>query len=157
MRKCIVILLSVMLLIGCDETRLYEQNADFEDRYWNAEEKPSFEFTVDDTANSYNVLCNVRHAVSYPYSRLFLKYTLLDSAKAVVKQDMASAYLFDKSTGAPQGNSGLGDIYDLRVPLLTNFKFKQKGKYSVTFEQFMRTDSLQGVLAVGVRIERGQQ
>lgn len=155
MRTSIGIIMSLILLMGCDDSRVFEENVDFEQRIWIVNQKPSFEFTVEDTTRSYNVLFNVRHAVSYPFSRLFFKYALKDSS-TVIKNEMTSAFLFDKNNGAPQGNSGLGDIYDLRVPLLTDFKFPKKGKYSVTLEQFMRTDSLPGVLAVGVRVERGR-
>jgi gliding motility-associated lipoprotein GldH len=66
-------------------------------------------------------------------------------------------FLFDASSGEPFGNSGLGDIYDHQFLLLKDYQFKKPGKYVMTFEQLMRTDTLQGVLAVGLRIERSPE
>jgi hypothetical protein len=36
---------------------------------------------------------------------------------------------------------------------MTNYHFDKPGVYSLTLEQFNRKDTLQGVLAVGVRVE----
>jgi gliding motility-associated lipoprotein GldH len=67
---------------------------------------------------------------------------------------MINSFLFDEKTGKPNGNSGLGDIYDQQFLLLKDYAFTQPGDYTIQFEQFMRTDSLQGVLAIGVRVEK---
>lgn len=144
----------MLVLCGCDETRVYEANQDFDEQYWLAQEQPVFEFTIENEKEPYNVYCNLRNSVSYPYSRIFLNYTLKDSTGAVLKKELVNSFLFDKKTGQPQGVSGLGDIYDHRLELLKNFSFEKTGKYSIQFEQFMRTDTLQGVLAVGLRVER---
>lgn len=151
----VVVLLLVVFLTGCgDDTRVFEKNHDFENRYWPIADKPSFDFTVQDTTLPYTAYCNIRNSVSYPYSRIFVTYTLKDSTGVELKKEMVSDFLFDKKTGVPLGVSGLGDIYDQKLSILKNFKFPYSGKYSVQFEQFMRTDSLQGILAVGLRVER---
>ena len=62
--------------------------------------------------------------------------------------------LFDDKTGEPLGESGLGDIYQHRIPVKMNHRFDYAGKYKVSFEQFMRTDTLSGILGVGLRVER---
>jgi gliding motility-associated lipoprotein GldH len=61
--------------------------------------------------------------------------------------------LFDQKTGRPNGSSGLGDLFDHRISLLSNYHFERPGAYTVSLEQFNRRDTLQGVLAVGVRVE----
>ncbi|HWA35726.1 MAG TPA: hypothetical protein VG737_16400, partial [Cyclobacteriaceae bacterium] len=62
--------------------------------------------------------------------------------------------LFDEKTGRPLGDSGLGDLYDHRFPILQDYSFSNPGKYSLKLDQFNRQDTLQGVIAVGVRVER---
>jgi len=152
----VVVLLLVVLLTGCgDNTRMYEKNHDFADRFWLVNEKPSFDFSIEDTTQPYAVYCNIRNSVSYPYSRIFVSYSLKDSTGAELRKEMVSDFLFNQKTGEPLGVSGLGDIYDHRLPLLKGYTFPHPGKYSIQFEQFMRTDSLQGVLAVGLRVEKG--
>ncbi len=152
----VVVLLLIVLLAGCgDDTRVYEKNYDFADRFWLVKEKPSFDFSIEDTTQPYSVYCNIRNSVSYPYSRIFVSYSLKDSTGAELQKEMVSDFLFNQKTGEPLGVSGLGDIYDHRLTLLNKFTFPYAGKYTVQFEQFMRTDSLQGVLAIGLRVDKG--
>ena len=150
--RIIVLLTILALLNSCDDSRVFEKNHDFAERQWLVKDKPSFEFTVADN-QPYNLYCNLRSSVSYPYSRIFLNYTLKDAKGAELEKKLVYTFLFDEKTGEPLGSSGLGDIYDRQLLLLKDYSFKQAGTYSIQFEQFMRTDSLQGVLAVGLRVE----
>jgi len=149
----LVLAVSTVLFSGCDNNRVYEVNHDFEQRYWQVKDQPEFEFSVSDTAIRYNLYFNIRNEVSYPKANIYFTYYLQDSSRLLQKKLM-SDLLFDEKTGAPFGTSALGDIYDHRVPMLTNYKFTHPGKYKIRLEQFMRMDTLMGVLAVGVRVEK---
>jgi gliding motility-associated lipoprotein GldH len=154
MRLIFFVVIAVVFLSACDDARVYETNYDFDNRYWVITDKPAFEFVVNDTTQAYNLYCNLRNSVSYPYTRIFVSYILRDSLGAELKKELIHQNLFDQKTGEPLGASGLGDIYDQRILLIKNYTFKNTGKYSVQFEQFMRTDTLSGVLAVGLRVEK---
>ena len=142
-----------ILFSACDESRVYEQNVDFNERYWMVSEKPEFEFTIDKPADRYTLYGNIRNSVSYPYARIFFNYYLQDSTGAEIQKQLVTQYLFDAKSGEPFGNSGLGDIYDHRFELLKNYQFKHRGRYKIKFEQQMRVDTLQGILAVGLRVD----
>ena len=152
MRFFIVIVFAIALT-GCDQSRLYEDNSDFKDRTWKLSEAPEFEFTIKDLGKRYNLYYNIRNSLDYPYARLFVQYTLQDSTGRELSKKMISEFLFDQKTGQPLGSSGLGDVYDHRFPLLKEFEFKYQGKYKLKLEQFMRADTLIGILAVGARVE----
>jgi gliding motility-associated lipoprotein GldH len=154
MRTVVFVLLVTMLFSACDEGRVYEKNFDFKDRFWPVSQKPEFEFEITDNQANYNLYCNIRNSVSFPYSRLFINYSLEDSAGTPLQKQLKPAFLFDQQSGKPEGVSGLGDIYDQRIPLLSNYHFSSPGRYKIRFEQYMRTDSLQGILAVGLRVEK---
>lgn len=153
MRILLLTWLICVLAFGCDQSRVYEQNADFTSRYWLIDEKPEFEFTIDKPADKYMLYGNIRNSVSYPYARIFFTYYLQDSTGAEIEKKLVTQYLFDAKTGKPFGDSGLGDIYDHRIELLKDYQFKHRGTYKIKFEQMMRVDTLQGILAVGVRVE----
>jgi len=153
MRSIFGFTIITMIFFSCDDNRVYEKNADFNTRYWLVSEKPEFEFEID-TLQSYNLFCNVRNSLDYPYARLFITYYLQDSSGTVLEKELVRQLLFDEKTGEPKGDSGLGDIYDHRIPLKLNRKFPYSGKYKIAFQQFMRTDSLPGILAVGLRVEK---
>ena len=154
MRFCLGLFLLALFATGCDNSRVYEEYTDFNERYWLVKDVPSFEFVIEDTTVRYNLLGNVRNSVSYPWSRIFMNYQLKDSTGVELHKALLSDYLFDAKTGEPNGVSGLGDIYDHQLLLLKDFQFKKSGIYRVSFEQRMRTDTLQGILAIGLRVEK---
>ncbi|HEY9489416.1 MAG TPA: gliding motility lipoprotein GldH [Chryseosolibacter sp.] len=143
-----------VFLLSCDEQRVYEKNQDFDSRYWLVSEKPEFEFEIRDTLQSYNLYCNVRNSLDYPFARIFITYHLKDSTGLVTDKNLVSALLFNEKTGKPFGDSGLGDLYDHQIALKQDYRFPRSGKYKVSFEQYMRTDTLAGILAVGLRVEK---
>lgn len=149
-----VLMVFIWLLVSCDGTRVYELNQDFDNRYWLVGEEPEFRFTIQDVSTSYNLYINVRNEVSYPYANLYVTYALQDSLQNVLSESLINPFLFDKKTGEPFGSSVLGDIYDHQVPLLRDYTFSQPGEYVVRYKQFMRKDTLDGILAVGLRVER---
>jgi gliding motility-associated lipoprotein GldH len=154
MRILLLAFCTAIILVACDENRIYEKNVDFQQRFWAAQDTVVFEFEVADNNVNYNLYTDIRNSVSYPWSRIFFNYSLLDSNGTVLQKDMKENLLFDPKTGKPAGTSGLGDIYDHRVKVISNFKFPGPGKYKMKFDQAMRADSLQGILAVGLRVEK---
>jgi gliding motility-associated lipoprotein GldH len=91
--------------------------------------------------------------LEFPFSRIFVTYQLQDSTNNQLQSNLVSTYLFDQKSGRPNGSSGLGDLFDHRISLLRNYHFERPGVYNISLEQFNRQDTLQGVLAVGVRVE----
>ena len=154
MRSFLCFTLIIALFFSCDEQRVYEKNEDLESRYWLVNEKPAFDFEISDSLQSYNLYCNVRNSLEYPFARIFITYYLQDSTGAQIEKQMVSQLLFDEKTGEPFGESGLGDLYDHRIALVKNYKFPRTGKYTISYEQFMRKDTLAGILAVGLRVEK---
>lgn len=152
-------LLSVCLLAlsACDEARLYEKNQDFENRYWLVSDQPAFDFQIEDTSVPYNLFFTIRNESDYPNSNIYFTYALTDSAGTTLKKTLKNEFLFDQKTGEPFGSSAIGYVYEHRFPLLENYSFQKTGKYTMRFEQFMRTDTLKGVLSVGLRVEKSQK
>lgn len=156
--KMKIFLYSIVLaltVVGCDSNRVYEKNAEFNDRTWKIAEPAAFEFQIKDAAKKYNLLLDVRNSIEYPYARLFVNYDLKSDSFSLAKE-LISVYLFDQKTGKPFGNSGIGDIYDHQFPILKNYSFKKAGTYQMNVQQFMRMDTIPGILAVGLRVERAE-
>ena len=153
MRKLLVLIILWVFITACDDSRYYEKNTDFEKGYWLISDKPSFEFEIIDPSLQYNLYITLRNESDYPYSNLYFTYKLMDDNGSLIKKDLTSEFLFDKKLGKPLGESGLGDIYNHRFSLLNDFTFPHPGKYTLSYDQFMRTDTLSGILSVGLRIE----
>jgi gliding motility-associated lipoprotein GldH len=157
MRRTFAFIIAAFLLHACDEQRLFENYKDFDNSAWVVSDQPAFEFSIADTQLPYNLYCNLRNAESYPFADFRFSYYLSDTTGALTDKRLKITYLFDRKSGEPYGESGLGDIYDHQFLLLKNYKFSHPGKYTVRFEQFMRRDTLPGILAVGLRVERAEQ
>jgi len=149
-----VILLT--MLASCDTNKVYQKYIDFEERSWLVTDKPKFEFTIDDPQSSYNVYWNVRNSTQYPNARIFVNFSMNDTLGNVLYNKLLSEILFEPKSGKPSGKSGLGDLFDHRIEVLKNHKFAGKGPYLIQLEQFMRTDTLAGVISVGVEVEKVQ-
>jgi gliding motility-associated lipoprotein GldH len=143
----------LLLLMGCDSSRVYETNVEFAEKNWKITDEVAIDFEIKDTTLSYNVYFNVRNSLEYPYARLFVNYTLIDPKGLQLQKKMLGNNLFDQKTGEPFGQSGIGDLFDHQFLLLKQYRFYKTGVYKLTFQQFMRKDTLEGVLAVGARVE----
>jgi gliding motility-associated lipoprotein GldH len=152
MRVIFCLMLIAIIAISCDSNRIYENNIDFKDRSWKIAEPAQFEFQITDTAKKYNLLMDVRNSIDYPFARLFVNYQLKKDSISLSKE-LISVYLFDQKTGKPFGTSGIGDIYDHQFFIIKNYSFEKAGKYNMSFQQFMRKDTIPGILAVGLRVE----
>ncbi|MBL7850035.1 MAG: gliding motility lipoprotein GldH [Cyclobacteriaceae bacterium] len=142
----------VVVLNSCDSSRVFEDNHEFPNRQWLVSEEPAFEFVVTDSARTYNLYYNLRNSLNYEWDRIYVTYVLTDSAGQELAKKLVYNELFDP-TGQPHGESGIGDIYDHRFPILTHYQFPRSGKYAIRLKQYSRQDTLRGVLAVGVRVE----
>lgn len=153
--RVVFFVLIIVLLVSCGDNRVYEDYKDFKSKAWTVNDTVKFEFQIADASVPYNLKCNIRNNLDYPYSRIFVNYTLEDSTHKVIATKLVSSYLFDGKTGEPNGSSGIGDIYDNSFTL--DSRKMNTGKYYIKLQQFMRTDTLQGILAAGARIEKIQQ
>ena len=148
--------LIALFAISCDSSRVYEDNVDFKDRSWKINDPAKFSFQISDTTKKYNILIDVRNSIDYPYARLFVNYALKGNDSTTISKRLISVYLFEQKTGKPLGSSGIGDIYDHQFSVLKNFSFRKTGGYQMKFQQFMRMDTIPGILAVGLRVEEAQ-
>src|SRR4051812_13672086 len=133
MRIYFSIVAILILLIGCDSKRIFEDNVEFRDRNWKITQPVQFEFQIADSSKKYNVLMNIRNSLDYPYARIFVNYDLIKDSTQLSRK-MISEYLFDQKTGKPFGTSGIGDIYDHQFPILKNYSFEKMGVYEIRLE-----------------------
>lgn len=144
----------LFLLSSCGSDHVYREYVDFEDRIWLASDGARFSFEISDTVATYNVYCNLRNSTHYPWSRVFVNFTLTDTLGNEFQEKLVTEFLFDPKTGKPFGKSGLGDLYDHQIGVLLNYKFPRAGVYEAMLDQSMRTDSLKGILSIGLAIEK---
>ena len=152
MRISLFFVLIALNLLSCDSNRLYEENIDIES-YWMADSLAAFNFDIEDKALDYNLFFSVRNGVEFPHSNLYFKYFLKDSLGNTLESELINFQLFNAKSGYPLGN-GIGDIFEHQYEVLTKYQFNHSGQYELSFQQYMRYDSLPEIYSVGFRIKK---
>jgi gliding motility-associated lipoprotein GldH len=157
MKQLLASALFGLSLMGCDATRIEENQIDLPDRLWVHQRPVYFTFRVDDPGKAYNLLTSFRNSDDYPYSRLFVTWRLADSVGLELDSKMEAIYLFDPKSGKPNGRSAIGDLFTHDIPLREGYTFPHRGTFTLSLQQAMRDDSLKGVASVGFRLEEASE
>jgi len=143
--------LSIVLFASCTTIDVYEKNTFFSKHEWNSTEKPSFTFTVKDTAALYNIYIVLRHEDAYRYNNLWVNVTTQGPDGAASTQQL-QLQLGDNSKGWL--GSGMDDIYQHMIRITRAPIPLKKGDYHFSLQHIMREDPLQHILNAGVRVEK---
>lgn len=152
-RTLIFSFLLLLILSGCDNKRVFEENQEVVKGLWNARQPLVFQATITDTVSPHNVFLNLRNAGTYPFSNIFLFInTTLPGGQ--LDRDTVEIMLAN-----PEGKwlgKGLGDIWDNQILFKQQVRFPRAGEYRFEITQAMRLDPLPGIMDGGIRIERAQ-
>ncbi len=138
------------IFISCDQNRYYEKNEAIDQNIWYYRDAKTFEVDIVDSLQAFNFYINVRNTIDYEYANLyfFIKTELPNGKLAVDTIECQLANLEGKWLG-----SGSSEFRDNSFILRQNMRFTQKGMYRFYLKHGMRSDSLQGIADVGIRLE----
>lgn len=143
--------LCLLALLSCQNNFVIEEKKSIPGGQWMYRDTLDFQFNISDTAALYNLYVDFEHAADFPNQNLYVRlHTRFPDGKRLSKP--RSFDLFS-SEGKPTGKCS-GDDCTLRAMLQENTYFNQPGEYLITIEQYMRQDSLPGIKAVGLAIEK---
>lgn len=147
---CLLLVILSPLIFSCDQSRVFEENAEIPGSTWDSAYRVNFHVNIEDTINPKAFYINLRHSGEYPYSNLYLFIdTKFPNGKS--GRDTLECILSDPS-GKWLGE-GIGDIWDYRILLKKNVRFPQKGAYVFTLSHAMRIKELPFIEDIGLRIE----
>lgn len=141
----------LLLITSCSNRQVYDKNFTIPGNVWNADNYLQFDININDTSSINNIYLNIRNNNSYPYKNLYLFVSLTDPGGRY-KRDTVEV-IMARDNGKWLGK-GIGDVFAQRIPLLSNVKFEYQGIYTFEFEQAMRKKELEGLLDIGIRIEK---
>ena len=147
----------LLAISSCQTVDLYEKTVNIPGHQWKSNFKPSFSFTITDTAAPYKLFITLRHRDKYHFNNIYLNLATKQPG-----QDTVQNAPFDLNLGTDEEGwkgKGMDDIFDHRIALTpdgTGYYFRKKGTYTFTISQIMREDPLEHVLNVGLRIEKKQ-
>jgi gliding motility-associated lipoprotein GldH len=146
-----------LCLVSCSTIDLYEKSVAIPGHSWKSDFRPSFTFTIKDTASAYQLFLILRHNDKYNFNNIYITLKTKQPDLDTIQSARFDLLLANNENGWLAG--GMDDIYEHRISLTPadeNFYFRKKGNYTFTVEQIMREDPLKNVLNIGLRIEKKQ-
>jgi len=118
---------------------------------WSKDQKLVFEYDIQDSIMPVNFYINIRNTTDYKYSNIFffIKTIYPNQRYSVDTVECFLANIKGEWLGA-----GLGKFRDNQIPFKRNMRFPMTGHYRMEFEMAMRDSLLDGIDALGIRIER---
>ncbi len=144
MKYLILLLPFIFLLLSCNQDVLVTEKWKFEDGVWLATDKKTMLIQAPDTSQVFRLDLDVEHNEKYPFQNLYVRtVTTYPSGKEVKS---ISSLELSNPDGTWAGNcNGEGKTCRLLLPLQQHFTFPEVGEYTWTLEQYMRTDTVEGI------------
>ena len=141
-------LLTAVLLISCDRGMVYDHFETMERGTWGWMDSREFKVDIEDTVSLHNIYLQVRHTTEYPMSNLYM-FIYVKSPSGEMLKDTVNIQLAE-----PDGKwigKGPGHLRELRLLYRKQTRFGEKGIYTFTLQQGMRSPELP-VTDIGIRI-----
>ena len=132
-RALLPMVFALLLLAACTDTARYDHYQSVE-KPWTKDHIYYFTYDIDDNTVPYDLALEIRNNDLYPYQNLWL----LCSEEPPV--------------GPMTHDAGIA-IHHLSVPLRSRYRSPHKGQYTLGIRQGMRDEQLNGIEAIGLRIE----
>lgn len=143
--------ISLWVFSSCGDTAVFDQTESLGETGWLQTKKIEIPFEIKDTLVSYSLDVSLRQSNDYAFYNLYFVPQIIDSKGKVIKKALAEAILYDAKSGKAKG-AGLGDMYSHSYSIFPALHFPAAGKYTLRLEQYMRTDTLSGVVSVGAAL-----
>lgn len=151
MHRLPILLISLAFLqSSCSGDRvIYEDVQEIENGQWVYGQKRDFNFSVTDTSLDYRLLLYLEFYTDYHWQNFYTEITTAFPGDSV-KQNVLSLELASK-TGQWYGDCN-SQSCKLTIPLQEEVRFKKKGDYKISFDQYMRDEDVRGITAIGLKL-----
>lgn len=141
----------LLMLTACNDNRVFEASKKIDQGKWRSDNILDFSTVLSDTLCGYTIYIDVRNDISYSYSNLYLfLHTLFPNG--LIARDTIECMLAGYD-GKWLG-SGSGSVRFNRFLFQKGIRFPVSGEYRFELEQAMRVEELDGILDIGIRIDR---
>jgi len=152
MIKIYYLYLIFILLLSCNQSNIYSNYYNFEDKIWHSDSSIVFDFNSrNEELLNFNLILS--YSDEYPFQNIYSSYSLLDSEKNILKSDMIELQLFDKKYGYPLGD-GIFKNFTVDTLIIKSLEIKKNQEYTLLVKHSMRDDQLLGVSRLALVVEK---
>jgi gliding motility-associated lipoprotein GldH len=141
----------ILAICGCDTSNLVDENVEMPSHNWSYDRRIKTVIDVANPAQPFNIYFKLRNTGNYRYSNIFVLLHI--SGGGMKKQTRRFQYKLAEADGQWTG-SGSGNLFTTVAPMITGYKFPNKGKFLVEIEQNMRDNPLHEVSDAGIKISK---
>ena len=144
-------LLCTMILAACSPGKVYEKHVKMDNYEWNRFSPVIFQVPVENLKGDYDFILALRYMTGIPYKELSVTVTI-ESPSGEVRTKDYKIKIRDQN-GQLLGD-GLGDLWDLEVPLRSGYQFTDNGICKVEVESRMQQVNVVGLMEIGLIIRK---
>jgi gliding motility-associated lipoprotein GldH len=141
-----LMLLNLGLWSGCKTDNIADVNVSMPKHRWSYINKIITVVDIKDHTKTYDLFFKLRHTAAYRYSNIYILFQMKEPGKT--RTTRRYEYKLASANGKWLG-AGSGDLYSSILPLLTNYKFPEPGKYTIVIEQSMLDNPLHHISDAG--------
>jgi len=145
-----IVVILLHFSMSCQSDKMYIKHQKFANNSWQKSELVTFEVDIAEPKPQ-DIYIAVRHANYYPFANVLIGLTI--ETPAGETRFKAHDLIIRNPDGSFKGD-GLGDIWDIDVPVFDKFPFNQKGTYKFTIENRMHLVEMKGIMSIGLVIKK---
>ena len=141
----------ILLVSACHMGYVFNEVEKIPEGKWNKNNIIEYNVPVRDTLNGYDIQIQLRNDFKYNYRNIWM-FIETSAPNGNVLRDTVEFFLANQS-GKWLGK-GLGNVNEMVLDYKKNIRFPVSGIYHFKIEQAMRTDELESIMDVGLRISK---
>jgi len=145
--------LCALLFVSCQNRVVFEQTFDIPNSAWqkNISANITMPAPPDTTADYYRLVINLRNTEDYAYRNIFFFIT----ATAPDGSSLCDTMQYELANERGKWLGKVGRYWvDHRLLYRSRIRFPQQGDYRFSIQHGMRADTLRGIGAIGLRLEK---
>ena len=147
--KINLFLVVLILFTACNDKSVFENNIVINNNEWHLQDTISLNFNIEDSLRMNNLSLNIRNTAIYPYYNMFTHIHIKNNS-GFKYNDTIEFNLANPASGKWIGNGSSGIYYN--SILFKQLKFPHSGEYKINISHGMRDTILDGINAVGFKI-----
>ncbi len=148
----VILFLVSILQFSCQMEPGFEENTSLGADGWPEKQKIEYEIAQVHESGPYDLQILIRQDNNYPFYNCFLLAEITDEKGKNIKKGLVEAFFYDQKSGKPKGE-GLGDLFSHKYTIFENIPLKKGTHLKISLRQFMRRDTLQGIVSVGYALK----
>jgi len=152
MKKILFIFLIFSILFSCQRKKSEIKIATINQEKWPANESLDFKFRTEKENFQTDFIYQVQMNPEFAYENIWLNYCLQSPKGDTLICSTDNLFLFEPKTGKPYGQ-GCRERLFLDAYFLKNVILKDTGMYQISIRHYLRTDTLQGIQSIGIRMK----